>query len=143
MYKQYDKRMRRAWRRPKAEIHMNLLKTTLKNYQTVQTPGNDGIHSFWFKKFTPIQEILAQEMNRCLQRSHISEWMTKRKTMLIQKEPIKWKGPKQLQTHNLPTDDVEIIYYFLKSCRLFPDEKKGCCKRSRGTGELFTEISKS
>ena len=67
------------------------------------------------------------------------------------KNHIDPKGPKQrnrfkqLQTHNLPTDDVEIltaqireeIYYSLTSRGLFPDEQKGCCKGTRGTAELL------
>ena len=31
----------------------------------------------------------------------------------------------------------EKIYYSLTSCRLFPDEQKGCRKGSRGTAELL------
>ena len=50
--------------------------------------------------------------------------------------------PEQLQTHNLPTNDVEAqimeeIYYSLTSRGLFPDEQKGCCKGSRGTAKLI------
>ena len=51
------------------------------------------------KKFTSIHDRLALEMNKCLQR----------------KDHIDTKGPKQrnstnqLQTHNLPTNDVENI----------------------------------
>ena len=61
------------------------------------------------------------------------------------------KGPKQrtrskqLQTNNLPTDDVKHInstkrkeiYYSLTSCRLFPEEQKWCSKGSRGTADLL------
>ena len=32
-----------------------------------------------FKKFTPIHDRLAIEMNRCLEETDIPEWMTKRK----------------------------------------------------------------
>ena len=67
------------------------------------------------------------------------------------KDYINTKGPKQrncskqLQTHNLPTNDLENtdstnrkkIYYSLTSRGLFPDEQKGCCKGSRGTAELL------
>ena len=52
---------------PKAEIHIKLLKTTLKRIPNWKTPCQDGIHSFWFKKFTSIHGRLALEMNRCLQ----------------------------------------------------------------------------
>ena len=40
-------------------------------------------------------------MNRCLQETDIPKWMNKGKTSLMQKDT------KQLQTHNMPTDDVE------------------------------------
>ena len=55
---------------PKTEIHIGLLKMTLKNINW-KTPGHDGIHSFWFKKFTSIHDKVALEMNRCLQRAHV------------------------------------------------------------------------
>ena len=70
---------------PKAEIHIDLLKTTLKisNWKTL---GHERIHDFWLKKFI---SRLALEMNKSLQRAHVLEWMTKGKTTLIQKDPSK------------------------------------------------------
>ena len=47
------------------EIHIDLLKTALKRIANWKTPGHDGIHGFWFKKFTYIHGRLALEMNRC------------------------------------------------------------------------------
>ena len=44
-------------------------------------------------------------MNRCLQETDIPKWMTKVKTILIQKDPQKGTS-QQLQTHNMPTNDV-------------------------------------
>ena len=84
----------------KAEIYIDLLVTTLK--KNCKTPGHDGIHEFWFKKFTFIHDRLALEMNRCLQEARVPEGMTKGKTTLIQKGPLKGSTPKQLQTHNVP-----------------------------------------
>ena len=52
---------------PNAEIHIELLKKTLKKISNWKTPGHDRIHGFWFKKFTSIHDKLALEMNRCLQ----------------------------------------------------------------------------
>ena len=92
----------------KAEIHIDLLKTSLKK-SNWKTAGHDGIHGFLFKKFTSIHDRLALEMNRCLQGAHRPEWMSTGKITLIQKDPSKGTAPKQLQTHNLPTDDVENI----------------------------------
>ena len=39
---------------PKTEIHIDLFKTTLKRISNRKMPGHDGIHGFWFKKFTSI-----------------------------------------------------------------------------------------
>ena len=48
------------------------------------------------------------EMNRCLQETDMPKWITKGKSILIQKDPPpKKKTPQQIQTHNVPTDDVK------------------------------------
>ena len=44
---------------PKMEMHVDLLKTTLKRISNWKAPGHDGIHGFWFKKFTSIHGGLA------------------------------------------------------------------------------------
>ena len=72
---------------PKGEIHIELLKKTLKKISNWKTPGHDRIHGFWFKKFTSIHDRLALEMNRCFQDAQVPDWMTKGKTTLIQKDP--------------------------------------------------------
>ena len=72
---------------PKAEKHIDLLKTTQKisNWKTL---GHVGIHGFWFKKFTYNHDRLALEMNRCLLREQVPDWMTKGKNTLIQKYQV-------------------------------------------------------
>ena len=57
----------------KAEIHIDLLKTTLKKMSIGKTPGHYGIYGFCFKKFTSIHDRLALEMNKCLRRAHVPE----------------------------------------------------------------------
>ena len=83
---------------PEMEIHVNLLKTTIKRISNWKAPDHDGIHGFWFKKVTSIHERLAQEMNRCLQDAQVPEWMTKGKTTLIQKNPRKGTAPNSYRT---------------------------------------------
>ena len=73
----------------KAEIHTDLLKTSLKEVSNWKTHGHDGIHGFWFKKLNSIHGRLSLEMNKCLQTAHVPEWMTKGRTTLIQKDPNK------------------------------------------------------
>ena len=129
---------------PKAEIHIDLLKTTQK-ISNWKTPGHDGIHGFWFKKFSFIHDILALEMNRCLHRSQVPEWMAKGKTTLIEKDPSKITAPNNYRPitwlpmmWKISTAQVrEEIYYSLTSCGLLPEEQKGCCKRARGTAQLL------
>ena len=58
---------------PKMEIHVDLLNTTLKRISKWKAPDHDGIHGFWFKKFTSIHGRLALEMNRCLQGAQVPE----------------------------------------------------------------------
>ena len=69
---------------PKTEIHIDLLKKTLKRISNWKTPGHDGIHGFWFKKFTSIHGRPALEINRCLRATQVPKWMTKGNTTLIQ-----------------------------------------------------------
>ena len=74
---------------PKAEKHNNFLKTTLKKKSNWKTPGHDGILGFWFQKFTSIHDRLALEIKKCLQGAQVPDWMTKRKTTLIQNDSSK------------------------------------------------------
>ena len=62
---------------PKVEIHIELPKKTLKKTSNWKTPGHDGIHGFWFKKFTSIHDRLELEMNRCSQGAQVPYWKTK------------------------------------------------------------------
>ena len=134
---------------PKVEIHIDLLKTTLKNISNWKTQGHDGIHGFWFKKFTSIHDRLALEMNRCILGTHVPEWMIKGKTTLIQKDPRKGTAPNNyrlitclpMMQKILTAQIREEIYYSLTSYGLFPEEQKGCCKGSRGTAELLYSTS--
>ena len=121
---------------PKTKIHIDLLKTTLKRISNWKAPGHDGIHGFWFKKFTSIHGRLALEINRFLPGAQVPDWMTKGKTTLIQKDPSKGTAPNNYRPISCPlmmwkilaAQKREKIYYSLTSRRLFPDEQKGCCK---------------
>ena len=145
MDKQYYKRTRGTWRRPQKEIHIDLLKITLKGISNWESPGHDGIHGFWFKKFASIHDRLALEMNRCLQGTQVPEWMTKGNTTLIQKNPSKGTAPKnyrpitclRMMWKILTAQIREKIYYSLTSRRLFPVEQKGYRKGSSGRAELL------
>ena len=71
--------------------------------------------------------------------------MTKGKIPVIQKDPSKGAAPNKcrpitclpMMCKILTAQIREEIYYSVISRGLFPDEQKGCCKRSRGTAELL------
>ena len=130
---------------PQMEIHVDLLKTTLKRISNWKAPGHDGIHGFWFKKFTSLHGRLGLEMNKCLQDAQVPEWMTKGKTILIRKNPSKGTVPNNYRPitclpimWKIQTAQIrEKIYYSLTSRGLFPDEQKGYREGFRGTAELL------
>ena len=49
----------------KTEIHIDLVKTTLKRISNWKIPGYDGIHGFLFKTFTSIHDRNEQMPTRC------------------------------------------------------------------------------
>ena len=70
----------------------------------------------------------------------IPEWMTKREITLILKDPLEVTAPTNyrpstglLMMWKIPTAKIGEIYHSLINRRIFPDEQKGCRKRTRGT----------
>ena len=138
MDKRYNKRTRRTRGRPQsANTHLTTQKDN-KKISNWKTPGLNGIHGFWFKKFTSIHD-------RCLQDAQVPDWMTKGKTTLIQKDLSKGTAPNNYRPitclpmmWKLLTAQIrEEIYYSLTRRGLFPDERKGCRKGARGTVEFL------
>ena len=78
-------------------------------------------------------------MNICLQEADVPEWMTKRKTTLIQKDLLKRTAPKQLQTHDRTIYNVENTSGTNKVRDLWLANKlqkqKEWSRGSRGPGE--------
>ena len=64
MDKRHDKRTRRTRERPQSGNTYRTTQKTLKKISNWKRPGHDGIHGFWFKKFTSIHDRLALDMNR-------------------------------------------------------------------------------
>ena len=142
MDKQFDKRIRRARRKPESRDTHRFTENDTKKISNWKSLGHND---FWFKKFTSIHDKLALGMNKCLKRAHVPELMTKGRTALIKKDPSKGTAPNNYRPITcLPmmwkifTAQIrEEIYYSLTSCGLFPEESKRCCKGSRGTAKLL------
>ena len=65
-------------------------------------PGHDGIRGFWFKEFTSIHDRLALKWTDAYKEHKYPHGWPKER-------PKQRNHSKQLQTHNLPTDDVENV----------------------------------
>ena len=89
MDKQHEKR-EDLEERPKAKIHLDSLRATLKKVPNWKTPGHDGIQGYWLKKFTSIYERLTIEM---LTRNRHIRIDDKRKDYLDPKRPLPKKPP--------------------------------------------------
>ena len=123
------------------EIHTDLLKTTLKRYQTVKRKATMEYMVFGSR----IHLHSWQTRTRKEQGAQVPEWMTKGKTKLIQKNPSKVTAPNNYRPITylpmmwkiLTTQIRKEIYYSLTSRGLFPEEQKGYRKGSRSTTELL------
>ena len=116
----------------------------VKGMTNWSSPGIDGLHAFWIKHTTCLHGRIAELLNESLATSQVPEWMTEGRTFLLIKDPKKgtsnpgnfrpitclpnlWK----LYTGILSED----IYQHLDVNKLFPEEQKGCRKKSRGCKE--------
>ena len=130
---------------PKAEIHIYLLRTTLKKYQIGKRLAMMEYMDSDSRNSLPFMTDLALEMNRCLQKAYVPEWMIKGKTTLIQKDPLKGTAPNNYRpvtyltvTWKILTAQIrEEIYYSLTNRGLFSEEQKEYHKGSGGTRELL------
>ena len=119
----YDKKLEGLKEGPKAEIHIDLLKTTLKYIKRENA-------WLWWNTWFLIQEIHHHSGQTTIRNEQIPSKSIRtriddqRKDHIDPKGPKQKNHPKQLQTHNLPTDDVEKKLTAQISLRLFPKEQK-------------------
>ena len=123
------------------EIGEEDVKVGIRKMADWKAPGPDGVRGFWFKKFQTLHKALTSSLQECLKSGVVPEWMIKRRTVLIQKDPQKGTVPSNyrpivclpLMWKLLTGIFADKIYDHLLSNNLLPDEQKGCRKRSRGT----------
>ena len=142
MDKQHYKRARRTRRSPQNWNSCQLTqKNTKKNIKLENTRP-------WWNTWLQVQEIYLHSRKTSTRDEQMltrraRTWMDdQRKDYINSKGPKQRNCPKQLQTHNLPTNDVENTNSTnkgkdLRSRGLFPDEQRGCRKGSSGKEELL------
>ena len=106
-----------------------------------KAPGPDGVRGFWFKRITSLHVHVTEALKQCVMSGEVPEWMTKGRTVFIQKDPAKGRAVSNyrpiaclpLMWKLLTGIFAEKIYDHLHTNNALPDEQKGCRKRSRGT----------
>jgi len=77
-------------RQPNLHITLVHVQSCLEHMHNWKAPGNDMIHSFWWKKFSSLHSRLPGQLQEILNGS-IPMWLVRGRTTLIQK--VKSKGP--------------------------------------------------
>ena len=98
-----------------------------------KAPGHDGVQEFWIKRFDKMHERIATQSNE--------SWMTYRRTVLCQKDPVKGNSVENFRPitclplmWKLRTGIIsEDMYCSTENERLLPEEEKGCRSKNRGT----------
>ena len=126
-------------------INSESLKIVLRRLANWKAPGPDGVHGYWYKRFSSLHYQMATTLNECLAADQVPDWMTRGRTDLIQKEnakgniasnyrpitylPLMWKI--------LTGIIAEEVYTLLEERELLSEEQKGCRKGSKGTNDLL------
>ena len=106
-----------------------------------KAPGPDGVRGFWFKKLTSLHGPLTHALQECVANGVVPDWLTKGRTVLIQKDKSKGKAVSNYRPiaclplmWKLLTGIFALkIYDHLQTNNALPFEQKGCRKHSRGT----------
>ena len=141
----FRKEMERQEQQGMIEITEEKIRKLLQRLPNWKAPGPDMVQGYWFKYFTSMHKSLKDNLADCLKAGKVPEWMTKGKTVLIQKDPAKGNDPSNyrpitclpLAWKILTGIIAEETYTFLEQKSLLPEEQKGCRKGSRGTGDLL------
>ena len=110
-----------------------------------KAPGPDGVQGYWLKNFRSVHENLRVHLTKCLARGEVPWWMTKGRTVLIQKDKDKGTAANNYTpitclplTWKLLTIIIaDEIYEYLDSEVMLPEEQKGCRRKARGTHDLL------
>ena len=51
-----------------------------------KAPGPDLVQGYWRKNFTNMHDRIIEQLNECLDKGQVPQWMTKGRTVLIMKD---------------------------------------------------------
>ena len=75
------------------EITDEKIKKFFQKLPNWKAPGPDMVQGYWYKYFTSMHWSLKDNIEDFLKGGKVSEWMTKGKTVLKHKDPVKGNDP--------------------------------------------------
>ena len=122
-------------------INEDKVKKQCRKMPNWKAPEHDGVQVFWIKRLDKTHERIVIQLNKMLEGTReVSSWMTYRRSVLCQKDPVKGKSSENsrpitclLLVWKLLTGIIsENMYCFIENKNLLPEEQKGCRRKSRG-----------
>ena len=107
-----------------------------------KAPGHDVVEGFWIKRLDKVHGCIATQLNEILEGTkEIPARMTYGRTVLCQKDAAKGNSVENFRPitclplmWKLLTGIIsEDLYCFMENENLFPEEQKGCRRKSMGT----------
>ena len=127
------------------EIITEKIKKILRKMPNWKAPGPDFVQGFWLKNVKSIQEGLRRNLQIYLENGNVPMWITKGRTILMQKDKEKGKAVSNYRPNAclllvwklLTVVIAEETYGFLDTDLLLPQQQTGCGRKSRGRNDLL------
>ena len=121
------------------------LQKAVKKLPNWKAPGSDGLQGYWIKAFKSLHGDMERLLNKCLGEGWVPSWMTKGRTVLIQKDLSKGNVPSNYRPITclpmmwkiLTGIIADCVYESLDSRGVLTAEQKGCKRGTRGTHDLI------
>ena len=117
--------------RDKIDLTKDKMMRVMRKMPNWKAPGLDKVQGYWLKNLTPLHEKLVVYLQECLDSGVVPEWLTKRRTVLIQKD--KAKG--NIASNYQPIARLPLVWklligrYQMKSMIIW--KRKCYCQRNR------------
>ena len=127
---------RKAPKQNNWEITKEILMKAMGKIKNWKVAGPDAVHGCWIKNITALHVGIAYHLNECLQLGATPAWMTKGRTVLIQKDksrgniasnyrpitclPLMWKLLTSMVAQNINShlEEFDLIGHEQKGCRV-------------------------